>query len=84
MKTFEDYIKQAKESKYEEVMLEITNKSTGKEGIASLLSNDRVAIYENDSTGKDDFICDLKEFKDKYEIQDIQENGEELIEEELY
>ena len=30
MKTFEDYIKQAKESKYEEVMLEITNKSTGK------------------------------------------------------
>ena len=26
MKTFEDYIKQAKESKYEEVMLEITNK----------------------------------------------------------
>ncbi|MGN1296847.1 MAG: hypothetical protein ACI4VH_00185 [Clostridia bacterium] len=80
MKSFEEYIKQVRDSKCEDVTMEIKNKITKEYGIASLLPNGRVAIFEADETGKDDYICDLEEFKSKYEIEKVIEEYEEELE----
>lgn len=82
MQHYLDLIEELK-SQGKDISMMIKNINTNGYGTAYILPDGRVAIFEGDSYGADDYISSIENFEENYEIEKIfdeydNEYGDEL------
>lgn len=62
-----------------DVYIVVKNIKTKEEGVASLLQNNYIAVFEGKEDGSEDRCYSIEEFKNKYQIMRLENEYEEEI-----
>ena len=78
---FNNIIKKIKQYEKEgmEISLIVKNIVTKEEGVASLTTDNKIAVFEGNDDGRDDKIYSLEDFKNSYKVIRLENEYEEEL-----